>query len=570
MAHLGYQILYSIINGLDWAAAERAYAPWPDMQREMRSRGIPLYALESFRPVRQFDAVGFSLQSEMLLTNVLMMLELAGVAVESAERSEDDPIVIAGGPGAFAPEPMADFIDLFFVGDGEETVVRFAEQLRAMKADRATREQIVLEAARRIPGVYAPAFYEPRYDAHGLLQGTFPTRDGLPERIRAARVDVLDNAPFPTAPVIPFVETVHDRITLEIMRGCSRGCRFCHAGMTGRPVRHRSPEKLFELAVESYGKTGHNEIALASLSSSDYPHLKELLDRLTTHFNPLAVNVSLPSLRVSDQLQCLVGPLSGVRKSGLTLAPEAATERLRNVINKDITTAELLDGTRAAAEQGWRRVKLYFMIGLPTETPEDVRAIGEMCRQVLRNATPPGKRCPLQLAVTVSPFVPKPHTPFQWEPMAPPSQMREKGARVREGSHGRKIEFKVHDVRRALVEAVLARGDRRLGGAIREVWERGGQFDGWDEHFRYDLWAAAFEECGVPLGENAQELAPGSPNSPFRARSPEEALPWDHIDCGVRKEFLLAERERALSGQLTEDCRVGECARCGACPRAEK
>jgi len=558
MAHLGYQILYSIINGLDWAAAERAYAPWPDMQREMRSRGIPLYALESFRPVRQFDAVGFTLQSEMLFTNILMMLELAGVPVESAERTEGDPIVIAGGPGAAAPEPLADFIDLFFIGDGESSVVQFAELLRELKAGGVPREEMILEAARRIPCVYAPALYRVEWGEGGRLGGIRPAREGLPERVRAACVGELDEAPFPDAPFVPFVEAVHERVTLEIMRGCTRGCRFCQAGMLGRPTRHRSPQRLFDLACASYDNTGYDEIALASLSSSDYPHLQELLDKLSEHFNPLRVGISLPSLRVSDQLSSLVGSLSSVRKSGLTLAPEAATERLRAVINKGVSDRELLEAAEAAVGAGWRLMKLYFMVGLPTETREDVLGIVELCEAVLRQA----RGSALRLNVTVSPFVPKPHTPFQWEPAAAIESIQAKVSAIRDAARNKRVRYKFHMPERCLVEALLARGDRRLGRVIRTVQQRGGQFDAWDEHFSLDLWMDALRDCGVRLDES-------DPNSPLRARGADEVLPWDHIDCGVSKEFLLQERERALRGEPTPDCREGPCSGCGACERAE-
>jgi len=563
MSHLGYQILYSIINALPWAAAERAYAPLPDMQAELRQRGIPLYALESFRPLAGFDAVGFTLQSDLLCTNVLLMLELAEVPVESAQRREGHPIIIAGGPGASSPEPLADFIDLFFIGDAEETIVRFAELLRRMKAARAPREETILEAARTIPGLYAPAFYKSEYGKDGRLAGVRPVRDDLPERVRSVCIEDLDSAPFPTRPIVPFVETVHDRITLEIMRGCTRGCRFCHAGMTGRPARCRSADKLFEIACASYASTGHNEIALASLSSSDHPELHRLIERLAAHFTPLSVSLSLPSLRVSDQLRLLVGPLSAVRKSGLTVAPEAATERLRNVINKDISDADLLEGTRAAFEQGWRLLKLYFMIGLPSETREEVLAIPRLCESLLGGGR--GRGIP-HLNVTISPFVPKPHTPFQWEAMDSLAGLIEKGQLIVESKRRRAVSYKLHDPRRAVVEAALSRGDRRMGRVVLRARELGAQFDAWDEHFHFELWEQALREHGISVRGEGEQGA----NSPFRRRADDEALPWDHIDCGVTKKFLIEERERALRGEPTPDCRDGPCRACGACPRGKR
>lgn len=541
MSHVGFKILYGIINDLDWALAERAYAPWADMQEKMREYDIPLYGLESYRPLREFDCLGFTLQSELLYTNVLMMLEMAQLPVESSQRADDAPLIIAGGPGAGYPEPMAEFIDVFLVGDGEETVVELAELLRQQTRGQLGREQLMLETARSIDGAYVPAFYQPEYDNRGFYAGLRPLREDVPEQIEPARVEDLDAAPYPTAPVVPTVRTVHDQITLEIMRGCGRGCRFCHAGMTNRPVRHRSPEKLLELAKQSYDRTGHNEIGLTSLSSSDYPHMAELLELLTAHFDRLNVNVALPSLRVSDQLDYLVGPLSSVRKSSLTLAPEAGTDRLRRVIKKDITTDELLDGASAAVEAGWKRMKLYFMVGLPTETEKDVRAVGDLCKRALKYSAPEGQRSPLKLNVTISPFVPKPHTPFQWEPMEPPDSLQEKIYLIRDTGRHRKVNYKFHDPRRSVIESALCRGDRRIGKIIRQVWREGGQFDGWDDCFDADLWERALSENGVELAGDADS----SPNSPFRRRKRNESLPWDHIREGPDKSVLKKQLRRA-------------------------
>jgi radical SAM family uncharacterized protein len=548
MSHLGYQILYSIINGLPWAAAERAYAVWPDMKERLREHGIPLYALESFRPVRDFDVVAFSLQYELLATNVLAMLDLAGIPLQSADRGPDDPVVIAGGPGSACPEPMADFIDLFFPGDGEEVIVRFAEFMREAKASGTPRDGIILQAARTIPGCYAPALYAPQPD--GSVR---PTQPGLPERVRASKLMSLRNVPFPTDMIVPFVETVHDRITLEIMRGCTRGCRFCQAGMLRRPVRPRPADELLAIAQEAYRRTGHSEIALTALSSSDYPGFADLLERMNAFAEPLGVGLSLSSLRINDQLALLPEALARVRKSGLTVAPEAGTERLRRVINKDVTDEELLNGARAAFAEGWRLIKLYFMIGLPTETEEDVAAIVDLAERVSRVRREVANGLG-NVNVSVAAFVPKPHTPFQWEPMASLETLRARRALILSRAKLRSVTYKFHDPECSLLEAALARGDRRTGRVIRRAYEAGAQFDAWGEHFSFERWQRAFEAEGLSLEECAT-----------RPRDVITPLPWDHIDFGLKADFLLSERGKALRAEMTPDCRTGQCAVCGVC-----
>ncbi len=551
MSHLGYQILYSILNGLDRVAAERAYALWPDMQRKMRDYGIPLYTLESFQPVRHFDVVGFSLQYEMLYTNVLTMLEAAGIPVLSADRSQDDPIVIAGGPGACAPEPMADFIDLFLPGDGEEIVVEFAELVREAKRSGRSREDTILQAALELEGVYAPAYYEPSYSEGGSLEAVRPGRVGLPERISARKVPDLEAAHFPTDLIVPFIETVHDRVSLEIMRGCTRGCRFCQAGMLRRPVRPRSPERLRELAKKATESTGHDEVALASLSSSDYPEFGKLLEKVGEYTEPRQINISLSSLRVNDQLSGVPEVLQRVRKSTLTIAPEAATERLRNVINKDVTEQELIDGAREAFRQGWRHIKLYFMIGLPTETQEDLDAVVELSERVsrLRGEVAGGAG---RVNVSIASFVPKPHTPFQWAPMASRDYLHHARERILGRARMKSVRYRFHEPERSVLEAALARGDRRLGRVLLRVQRDGAQFDAWDEHFSFEKWRQAFDEEGLSLDFYAH-----------RARDTDEALPWDHVDFGLDREFLLEERQKAFRGELTPDCRIAGCLQCG-------
>jgi len=548
MSHLGIAILYEALNRTRQFAAERVFMPLPDMQAQLEGRGLPLFSLETRTPLREFDLVGFSLQYEMCYTNVLAMLELAGIPIRSADRDDRCPIVAAGGQGAMAPEPLAPFIDLFVIGDGEEMALTLAQAVADTRG--MPRPERLRALARASPHFYLPSLYREVRDGEGRYRGLEPVVEGVPERVSRAVVENLDAAPYPEAPIVPHVQTIHDRITLEILRGCTQGCRFCQAGMVRRPARVRSVERLREVAWRAYQATGHSEVSLASLSSSDYPDLPGLIRAMAELFDPLKVNVALSSLRVDDQLEALPALLRSVRKSGLTIAPEAAREELRRRINKNISTADLLRGAREAYRQGWRAVKLYFMIGLPGESDEDVDAIADLAHEVSAQRSGRGGR----VNVAVAPFVPKPHTPFQWEAMDEVEALREKQRRILSRARSRRVRFKFHNVERSHIEAVISRGDRLVGEAIARARRLGAQLDAWDEHFSYQRWLRAFAEAGVAPRDYAN-----------RRRADDEPLPWDHIDSGVRREFLLAERQRAERGEPTPDCRLGVCTRCGAC-----
>lgn len=557
----GLHILYEVLNRRNDVYAERVFAPWVDMEEQLRAAQLPLCSLGTFTPLREFDVVGFSLQYEMGFINVLTMLELGGIPVMARDRNAAAPLVVAGGACALNPEPMSDFIDLFIPGDGEERVNDLAEACLEIKRDcPRSREEMLCRLVERVPNSYAPALYETRTTPDGRFAGMQP-RKGLPtrapERIAAAVVEDFEHAYAPLRPIVPFVETVHDRISIEIMRGCSRGCRFCHAGMTRRPVRARSQERIVELCEAQYAATGYSEISLAALSAGDYPNLPGLVKEVSSRFAERRVNVALPSLRVDELLSDIPAMISGVRKSALTIAPEAATDRLRRVINKDILENDLYRGVEAAYEQGWSHVKLYFMVGLPTETDEDVAAIVRMAESISQMRRKAGKG-PAQVNVSVAPFVPKPHTPFQWEPMAAIERLTEIRALLRRSLRLKTVKLRMHEPERSVLEGVFARGDRRLGEALRRAHALGCRFDAWDEQFNPVKWRQAFEQAGLRPEEYAQ-----------RARTPGEALPWSHISAGVSEEFLLREREKALQAEFSPDCRTSACLKCGApgCPR---
>lgn len=556
MSHLGVQLLYGLVNSMEETACERVFTPWVDMEGVMRSEGVPLFSLETYTPIKDFDLVGFSLQYEMSYTNVLNMLELGGIAVRREDRKEGDPIILAGGPGALSPEPMADFIDLFLVGDGEETLPGVLTLFKELRQGGAGRTDIITSMARRIKGVYAPSLYRASYNPDGTVAEISPEHDWVPMPVRSATVMNLEGAYFPERPIVPYVQTIHDRVTLEVMRGCTQGCRFCQAGMIKRPTRFRSVETLLRQAENCYKNTGQEEISLAALSISDYPYLEELLEGLQKRFDPRKVNISLPSLRVSDSLHRLPSYVSSVRKSSLTMAPEAATPELRRAICKDVKDADLFRAVEEAFKLGWRVVKLYFMIGLPGETDKDIDAIADLACNVssIRRKI---NGAPGDVNLTIAPFVPKAHTPFQWEPMASLERIKAVKGRLKTRLRHPWIRLKFHNPERSILEGVLARGDRRLGEVIYLAWRLGCKLDAWDEHFHFDRWQEAFREAGLDINFYLS-----------RRRSPEEVLPWGHISTGVRKGFFEMEQEKALQGVTTPDCFSEECTDCGACPRA--
>lgn len=553
MSHQGMQILYGLLNERKDTACERVFAPWYDMEAALREHDIPLYSLESFRPLGEFDIIGFSLQYEMSYTNVLNMLDLAKIPLRREERTNKDPLVIAGGLLALTPEPISDFIDIFFVGDGEEKLPQFIECFKAMKhSGNLPREEKILSLVKEMKNLYAPSLYEVRENMRCV-----PIFSGVPPVVRGASISNLGKAFSPESPVVPYVKTVFERISIEVMRGCTQGCRFCQAGMTKRPNRIRSVDNILNMSGDCYRNTGHDEISLGALSISDYPHLKDLMARMGEVFNPQNVNIAFPSLRVSEELTELPSYLNTVRKSGLTFAPEAATTRLRKVINKNISNEDLFAGVREAYKEGWNLVKLYFMVGLPTETDEDVEEIAKLAYRVssLRREV---KGSVGNVNITVSPFVPKAHTPFQWEPMVSLERLKDIRRMIMSKIRHRRIRIKFSKPERSILEGVFARGNRKLGKVILQAWQDGCRFDAWDDFFDYDKWVSAFEKAGV----NEKPYL-------YRERGEEEILPWDHLSSGIIKEFLASERKKSLEQEFTPDCFTDVCPDCGACARSE-
>lgn len=556
MSHLGLKILYHLLNREDDILCERTYAPWTDMEELMRSEGLPLFSLESKHAIRDFDIFGFTLQYEMSYTNILNMLDLAGLPLHSRERGEDYPLVIAGGSTVFNPEPLAPFIDLFFIGEAEEGIVELVRSYDRYRREGLEREEILFKLS-QLPGIYVPRFYDVDYES-GKIRGIKPNREGIKERINKQVVTNLDQAFYPVDFIVPHMNIVHDRAIIEVARGCTRGCRFCAAGIAYRPVRERKKETIIRLADQILASTGYEELSLTSLSTVDYSDIGDLIKTMSERYEERKISISLPSLRVDRFSVNLAKEVQRVRKSGLTFAPEAGTQRLRDVINKGVREEDLYDAVRAAFEEGWLTIKLYFMIGLPTETEEDLEGIVKLARNVLNIGREIRKKRQkkmkrIEIHVSVSTFVPKPFTPFQWVEMDSKQEMIKKQEYLRENLKGRGLSFSWNDPELSLLEGVFSRGDRRLASVLEAAWKKGCRFDGWSDHFAFDSWREAFAENNLTIEEY------------LRSREVEETLPWDHINMGISKKFLIKEYQRALQESLTGDCRFKGCTGCDVC-----
>ena len=554
MSHLGIKILYHILNSKEHIWCERVFAPWFDMKEEMQKENIPLYALESLDPVSEFDIIGFTLQYELSYTNVLYMLEMAGVPLYSRDRKDLKNLVVGGGPCACNPEPVADFFDLFMLGDGEDVIVELCDLYREHKKKGSSKEEFLLDAS-KIEGVYVPAFYDVSYNDDGTIRALAPNREGVPATVTKRVVKDFDKTPYPDKFVVPFIETVHDRAVLEVLRGCIRGCRFCQAGFIYRPFREKSVETLCRQAKELCANTGYDEISLCSLSTSDHTQIENMLSELTSWSDKEKISLSLPSLRVDNFSKEVLDGISGIRKSGLTFAPEAGTQRLRDVINKNVTIEELHNTCKIAFEGGYTGIKLYFMIGLPTETEEDIKGIIYTAQSVVNlfydlENRPKGSG--VTVTASVATFVPKPHTPFQWEAQDSLETVIHKHEVLKGVGRSKKITLNYHASNTSILEGAFARGDRRIADVIYEAYKSGSYFDSWSEGFDFEKWQNAFKACGLDM-----TFYQG------RRRSFEEILPWDHIDFGVSKKFLERECKKAYNAQTTEHCRKS-CAGCGA------
>ena len=557
MSHLGIQILYDMLNKMPDVYCERVYSPWTDLDAIMREKHIPLFAIESQDPVKDFDILGITLQYEMCYTNILQILDLSGIPLHGSDRTWDDPIVIGGGPCAYNPEPIAEFFDLFYIGEGETAYRQLIDIYKDSRKNGESRETFLKRAA-GVPGIYVPSLYEPEYHEDGTLKAFRPTCPEAPEKVVKQLVLDMTEAVYPEKPLVPFIKVTQDRVVLEIMRGCIRGCRFCQAGMIYRPVREKNVERLKDLAYKMLKNTGHEEISLSSLSSSDYRSLEELVRFLIEEFHGKGVNVSLPSLRIDAFSLDVMSKVQDVKKSSLTFAPEAGSQRLRDVINKGLTEEEILQGAADAFKGGWNRVKLYFMLGLPTETVEDMEGIALLSEKIAEEyyEIPKDQRNgKVQVVASTSFFVPKPFTPFQWARMSTKEEFLDKARvvnrKMKEMLNHKSLKYNWHEADVTVLEGVLARGDRREAAVIEEAYRNGALYDAWSESFRNDIWMKAFETCGVDIDFYTT-----------RERSLDEQFPWDFIDTGVSKEFLKREWNNAVNGTVTPNCRE-RCSGCG-------
>ena len=558
MSHLGIQILYDMFNRREDTWCERVYSPWLDLDKVLREKNIPLFALESQDPVRDFDFLGITIQFEMCYTNILQILDLSHIPLHAADRTEADPIVIGGGPCAYNPEPLAEFFDIFYIGEGETVYDELLDTYKAWKKSGGSRKDFLRQAA-RIEGLYVPQFYDATYNEDGTIAAFTPNDPCAPSKVRKQVVMDVTDAPYPMKPVVPYIKATQDRVVLEIQRGCIRGCRFCQAGMIYRPTRERSVETLKEYARTMLKNTGHEEISLSSLSSSDYSKLNDLVTFLIEEFKDRGINISLPSLRIDAFSLDVMSKVQDIRKSSLTFAPEAGSQRMRDVINKGLTEEEILTGAGQAFEGGWTKVKLYFMLGLPTETEEDMKEIARLSDRVARRYYEIPKedrhgKC--QITASSSFFVPKPFTPFQWAAMYPAEEYDRRAHLVndefREQLNRKSLKYNWHDAQGTVLEGVMARGDRRVGKVIEEAYRLGCLFDSWTETFRNDLWMQAFDNTRVDIAFYNQ-----------RVRGKDEIFPWDFIDIGVSRSFLRREWERAMNETVTPNCRE-KCSGCGA------